>query len=227
MAGEKEKAAPASRLFPTPALSFFFFIACLFFSLRDFAGNAMASLSSLFLQNARGFDTRHAGIAVSVLSVGGILGNPLLSSLSDGRRKRWITVVLAAGSSIIILFPRVPSNWTLPCLLAFGFFFLASFPTIEAALMQSVPDAVRGRVFGFYVMITGFVGALAPWVMGLRVKQMAGAARDGHNYFWLYAVVGAVGLLALAGLPCLHAIRKREHIEEKSPEPHIPSSGFK
>jgi len=227
VAAEKEKVVPASKLFPTPALWFFFFVACLFFSLRDFAGNAMASLSSLFLQNAQGFDTRHAGIAVSVLSVGGILGNPLLSSLSDGRRKRWITVVLVAGSGIIIFFPRVPSNWTLPSLLAFGFFFLAAFPTIEAALMQSVPDAVRGRVFGFYVMITGSVGALAPWVVGLRMKHLGGAAREAHNYFGTYAAAGGLGLLALAGLPCLHAIRKREQVEEKSPAPPIPSSEFK
>jgi sugar phosphate permease len=206
----------AGQLFPTPALWFFFLLVSFLFSLRDFAGMGMASLSSLFLQNAEGYDTRRAGIAVSALFIGSIVSNPLLGSLSDGRRKRWITVVIGTGSLLIILFPHVPARWTIPCLLAFGFFFLSSFPIVEAALMQSVPDAVRGRVFGIYVTITGFVGGLAAWVIGLLVKHMGAAASEGHNYFALYGVVGGLGLLALAGLPCLHAIRKREHLDENS-----------
>jgi MFS family permease len=217
-----EKAAPAGKLFPTRALWFFFVLACLLFSLRDFASNGMASLTSLFLQNAQGFDARRAGIAVSALFVGSVISNPLLGSLSDRRRKRWITFVIGVGSILIILFPHVPARWAIPCLLAFGFFFLASFPIVEAALMQSVPDEVRGRVFGFYVMITGFVGALAPWAMGLWVKNLGEAARAGRDYFAIYAVVGGFGLVALAGLPCLHAIRKREHIEE--PDAAFPAS---
>jgi len=175
-------------------------------------------LSSLFLQNARGFDTRHAGIAVSALFVGSVVSNPLLGSLSDRRRKRWITLVVGAGSALIIAFPHLPAQWTLPCLLAFGFFFLASFPITEAALMQSVPDSVRGRVFGFYVMVTGFVGGLAPWVVGIQVKQMREAAFVGSNYFVLYGALGGLGLVALCALPCLHAIRKREHIPEPDSE---------
>ena len=218
---ENEKTSLPTKLFPTTALWFFFIIACLFISLRDFAGNAMASLSSLFLQNARGFDTGRAGFAVSALFVGSVVGNPLLSALSDRRRRRWITVTLGMGAILIILLPHVSSGWTLPCLLTFGFFFLASFPIIEAALMQSVPDEVRGRVFGFYVMITGFVGALAPWVVGLYMRQMGDTASDVRNYFNAYAAVGGLGLLALAGLPCLHAIRKREHIADD------PGSAFR
>ncbi|HEX4264596.1 MAG TPA: MFS transporter [Verrucomicrobiae bacterium] len=211
---DRKETLPTGKLFPTPALWFFFLLASFLFSLRDFAGLGMASLSSLFLQNAEGYDTRRAGIAVSALFIGSIVSNPLLGSLSDGRRKRWIAIVIGTGSSLIIIFPHLPGPWTIPCLLAFGFFFLASFPIVEAALMQSVPDAVRGRVFGIYVTITGFVGGLAAWVIGLLVKHMGDAAGEGHNYFELYAAVGSLGLLALIGLPCLHAIRKRELLDE-------------
>src|SRR5947207_4291062 len=52
----KNGTLPAEKLFPTSALWLFFILTSFFFSLRDFAGNGMASLSSLFLQNARGFD---------------------------------------------------------------------------------------------------------------------------------------------------------------------------
>jgi MFS family permease len=210
----KKEIVPASGLFPTPTLWFFFILTSFLFSLRDFAGNGMASLSSLFLQNAQGFDIRRAGIAVSASFIGAVISNPLLGGLSDRRRKRWITFVIGVGSTLVIIFPHLPARWTLPCLLAFGFFFLASYPITEAALMQSVPDSVRGRVFGFYVMITGFVGGLAPWVVGLQVKHMGDAAGAGRNYFPIYGVMGGMGLLALAGLPCLHALRRREHLDE-------------
>lgn len=209
-----ENAPQGEKLFPTHALWFFFALACFLFSMRDFAGNAMASLSSLFLQNARGFDTRHAGIAVSALFLGSTVSNPLLGRLSDGKRKRWIGFALVTGSLLIIAFPHLPASWTNPCFVAFGFCFLASYPMVEAAFMQSVPDAVRGRVFGFYVMVTGFIGALAPWVTGILVKHLAAEASNGPSYFALYGIIGGLGLLALAGLPCLHTIRKREHLEE-------------
>ena len=89
---------------------------------------------------------------------------------------------------------------------------------VEAAFMQSVPDAVRGRVFGFYVMVTGVIGALAPWVVGIEVKRLGAAAANGPGYVVIYGVIGGLGLLALAGLPCLHAIRKREHLDETGSE---------
>jgi MFS family permease len=221
---QKEHKVPASKMFPTSALWLFFLLTSFFFSLRDFASNAMASLSSLFLQNARGYDTRHAGIAVSSLFICSVIGNPLLGGLSDRRRKRWITTVVGIGSTLIILFPHLTLQWTLPCLLAFGFFMLSSFPMTEAALMQSVPDSVRGRVFGVYVTITGFVGALAAWVMGVVVKHMGAAAGGENNYFIAYAAVGGVGLLALAGLPCLRAIQKREHLEKVPSELQVSNS---
>jgi MFS family permease len=163
---------------------------------------------------------------VSALFIGSIISNPLLGSLSDGRRKRWITITIGAGSLLIILLPHVPAQWTIPCLLAFGFFLLASFPIVEAALMQSVPDAVRGRVFGIYVTITGFVGGLAAWVIGLLVKHMGDGAGEGYNYFGLYGVIGGLGLLALTGLPCLHAIRKREHLDDGKSDVVLPAAAM-
>src|SRR5262249_53877316 len=145
--GEDDMSASPAKLFPTSALWFFFFLACVLISQRDLACNAVASLSSLFLQKTRRFRIGHARFAGSARFVGSIVGNPLLSALSDGRRKRWIAITLGIGGILIILLPHVSPGWMLPSLVAYGFFFLAAFPIIEAALMQSVPDAVRGRVF--------------------------------------------------------------------------------
>lgn len=228
VAGHEKKEMSAGKLFPTPALWFFFILACLFISLRDFDSNGVVSLTSLFLQNTRGFDTRHAGLAVSALCVGSIIGNPLLSSLSDRHRKRWITLVVGVGSLLIIFLPHVPAGWMFPYLFVYGFFFLAAFPIIETALVQSVPDAVRGRVFGFYVMITGVVGALAPWIIGLRMKFIAGTMHEERSYHGLFTALGCLGLLVLAGVPCLHAIRKREHLADAAgPGCRVPTPEFK
>jgi MFS transporter, FSR family, fosmidomycin resistance protein len=212
----ERKPVRAGKLFPTPALWIIFIACSFFFSLRDFSGSGMASLSSLFLQNAQGFDTRHAGMALSGLFLASVVSNPLLGGLSDRRRKRWITFVLVMGSSLVAVFPHLPSQWTLPCFIAFGFFFQASYPMAEAELMQSVPDAVRGRVFGLFITAAGLIGSLSHWIVGEQVKRMGAAASASENYFVLYAALAGLGFLALAGLPCLHAIRRREHLDEKS-----------
>lgn len=97
---------------------------------------------------------------------------------------------------------------------------------VEAAFMQSVPDAVRGRVFGFYVMVTGFIGALAPWAAGMMVKHLGTAMANGSAYSASYAILGSVGLTALAGLPCLHAIRKREQLDPASLQVATPPAAI-
>ena len=67
---DNEQPAPCQRngrpcgrgkLFPTPALWFFFLAYCVAFSVRDFAGASMGSLSSLFLQKAHDFDPKWTG----------------------------------------------------------------------------------------------------------------------------------------------------------------------
>ena len=211
--GEIIPVAPGQKLFPTAALYAFFFAAAFAFGLRDFAGASMGTLGSLFLQKARGFDTRAAGFALSGLFLASAIGNPLFGKLSDGGRKRWLATVLVIAAALAVIFPRVPVRWVAPTLLAYGFFFLASYPMVEALLMESVPDAVRGRIYGMFITVGGIVGQLSHWLVGRQVKQMGDAAHAAENYFPIYSVIAGLLLLTLLGLPCLHAIRKREHLE--------------
>src|SRR6266550_5843723 len=65
---EKNVSRPAlahERLFPTAALWGFFLATSFAFSLRDFAGSAMGTASSLFLQKARSFDPGATGLVLS------------------------------------------------------------------------------------------------------------------------------------------------------------------
>jgi len=216
--------AAARSLFPTTTLWLWFAAAALAFSLRDFAGWNMGTLSSLFLQKAHGYDARLAGGALSVLFVASVISNPLFGHLSDRGRKRWTALVTSAAALLIAVFPHLPGRWLVPCLAAYGFFFMSNYPMVEAELMQSVPDAVRGRVFGLFITVGGLGGNVSHWITGEQVKRMGDAAREASSYYSFYEIMGALVLLSLLGLPCLHAIRKREDLDTK---PVLPESAIR
>jgi MFS family permease len=214
------KSGSADKLFPTFALAVLFVASSFMFSLRDFAGTSMGSLGSLFLQKAHGFDLRWTGLALSGIFLAGVISNPLFGHLSDRGRMRWTMLVLVVAAALIVIFPRVPSGWAIPTFALYGFFFMASYPMIEAALMESVPDSVRGRVFGFFITVGGLLGNLSHWMVGVAVKRLGDAAYEPAGYFGIYAMLAGMVLVSLLGLPCLHAIRKREHVE-----PHAAAGG--
>jgi len=206
------RATAKGSIFPTTTLWLWFLAAALAFSLRDFAGASMATLSSLFLQKAHGYDTRFAGLALSALFLASVISNPLFGHLSDRGRKRWTAFVTTTAALLIAVFPHLPGRWLVPCLAAYGFFFMSNYPMVEAELMQSVPDAVRGRVFGLFITVGGLVGNLSHWIAGAQVKRMGDAALAVSSYYPLYGLFAGLALVSLTGLACLHAIRKREHL---------------
>jgi len=222
---EEERPAPAHEhkqaepLFPTLALWGFFAAYCLAFSLRDFAGAGMGSLGSLFLQKAHGFNPELTGLSLSGIYLAAVISNPLFGSLSDRGRKRWLALAILMSAAMIALFPHVPTRWIIPVYFLYGFFFLASYPMTEAAIIESVPDSVRGRVFGLFVMGGGILGNLSHWAVGAKVKALGDAATLPRSYFPLYAGLALILLLSLAGLLCLKPIRKREGVQPKPGEP--------
>jgi FSR family fosmidomycin resistance protein-like MFS transporter len=223
---EEERAAPSGGptaklpggLFPTPALWAFFIAAAVAFSLRDFVGSSMGTLGSLFLQHAHGFTLQETGLALSGIFLAGTVSNPIFGHLSDRGRLRWTSLALLLAMVAVALFPHVPRKGTFPALMFYGFFFMASYPTVEAALMVSVPDAVRGRVFGLWITIGGLMGNLSHWLVGRWVEGIGDKAISPQGYYMFYGVLGSLLLLSLGGLPCLHAIRKREHLEGDAAE---------
>ena len=210
-------AAVPTKLFPTPGLWGFFLAASFLFSLRDFTGSAMATSGSLFLQKAHGFNPKFTGLALSGIFIASAVSNPLFGRLSDGGRIGWITFVLLMAAGLISIFPRVPSAWMVPVLMAYGFFFMASYPISEAALMEAVPDAVRGRIFGLFITISGLLSNLSHWLVGDWVEKLGPRASSAASYYPLYTTLALLVLISLGALPFLHALRKREHIEHPSP----------
>ena len=209
--------AASHKLFPTPALWGFFLATSILFSLRDFAGSAMATSASLFLQNAHGFSPKITGLALSGIFIASAISNPVFGRLSDGGRIRWITFVLLMAAGLMSLFPRVPVGWMVPVLIAYGFFFLSSYPITEAALMEAVPDSVRGRIFGLFITLSGLVSNLSHWLVGDWVEKLGPRAAAPASYLPLYAALSLLVVLYLAALPFLHALRKREHLDGAGP----------
>ncbi len=201
------------RIFPTPTLWLLFLTAAVGFSLRDFGGAGLGSLSSLFLQQAQGFNPRETGLALSGIFVASLISNPLFGNLSDSGRGRWVCFVLVIAATFIAVFPHLPRAGFNVGLIAYGFFFLASYPIVEAAVMESVPDAVRGRVFGLFITIGGLVGNSAHWAVGQLVRKLGPRASQAESYYPLFGTLALLVVLSVAALPFLKALRRREHLE--------------
>ncbi len=214
---DSHAAAKSVPLFPTQALWIFFIAAACFFGLRDFTGFGMGSLSSLFLQKAHHFDTKLTGSTLSIIFLAATLSNLVFGHVKN--RMRWTAVVLVAAGLLVFITPRFPAELIFLPLFVYGFFFMGSYPMIEAALMDAVPDSIRGRVFGFFITIGGCTGSLAPWIIGDWVKRLDTSATGNPTAFYpIYIMLMVTVLVSLIGLPCLHAIRKREQALEHPPK---------
>ena len=200
----------SSSLFPTAALWLLFFAAAVAFALRDFAGHSMGSLGSLFLQKAHGFTVKEAGAALSVIFLMGIVSNPLFGHLSDRGRTRWTAGVMLAAAVVIAAYPHLPRGALAGALAVYGFFFMGCYPMVEAALMEAVPDAVRGRVFGLFITVGGILGNLAHWLAGRWVERLGAGAGEAANYHGFYLLLAALLVASLPGLLCLREIKRRE-----------------
>jgi MFS transporter, FSR family, fosmidomycin resistance protein len=214
--GGRLESAGAS-LFPTAALWLIFLAAAVAFALRDFAGHSMGSLGSLFLQKAHGFTVKEAGTALSVIFLMGVVSNPLFGHLSDRGRTRWTAGVMLAAAVVIAAYPHLPRGWLVGALAVYGFFFMGCYPMVEAALMESVPDAVRGRVFGLFITVGGILGNLAHWLAGRWVERLGPNAGEPASYHGFYLLLAALLVASLPGLLCLREIKKQEHLDKSVP----------
>lgn len=204
----------AERLFSSQAAAALFVAAGLAFGLRDFAGHSMGSLGSLFLQNAHGFSVPQTGAVLSGIFVATVISNPLFGHLSDRGRKRWACLVHGFAATIIALFPHLPGDHSqlfFVMFMAYGFFFMSSYPIVEAGVMHAVHDSVRGRAFGLWITIGGLIGSLSHWCVGHWVEGFGVRASQPESYYVLYGTLAVMLLVSLAGLPCLERAQRLEH----------------
>jgi len=222
------------KLFTIRSAAWLFVAAAFAFSLRDFTGSSMGSLGSLFLQSAHGFTVRETGVALSGIFLATLISNPLFGHLSDRGRKRWTCFVHVVAATLVAVFPHLPGtnhNFFFLTFMAYGFFFMASYPMVEAGVMQAVHDSVRGRAFGLWITIGGLIGNLSHWLVGHWVEGFGVGASQPSTYFVLYGALACSLVLSLVGLPFLEAVRRREHRETTTSSGtaphHEPQAAFK
>jgi len=140
----------------------------------------------------------------------GIVSNPLFGHLSDQGRTRWTAGVMLAAAVVVAAYPHLPRGWLVVALAVYGFFFMGCYPMVEAALMEAVPDAVRGRVFGLFITVGGLLGNLAHWLAGRWVERLGMGAGEPTSYYGFYLLLAALLVVSLPGLLCLREIKRRK-----------------
>ncbi|KAB2660636.1 MAG: MFS transporter [Verrucomicrobia bacterium] len=177
------------------------------FALRDFGGAGNGTLSSLYLQKVHGDSVAASGRVLSLVFLASAVSNPLFGHWSERSRMRWAAVLLPIAALVLAALPWVPRAAFPGTLMAFGFFFMATYPIVDAALMDAVPDAVRGRVFGLFITVGGLVGNAAHWTMGLWVEGLGGGMGRAAAYRPLFALLASGVAAAMLALPLLHRLR--------------------
>jgi MFS family permease len=157
-----------------------------------------------------------------MIFVASAISNPLFGGLSDRGVGRWTTFALGLAAIFVIAFPHFPVKASPLVFAVYGFFFMASYPMVEGALMGSVPHQIRGRVFGVFITVGGILGNVAHWAMGAYVKELGPAGTRVESYYGIYGALAALLLLSLIGLPCLRALRRREAAEGELVPAFVP-----
>ena len=205
---------PARRNPPKPdaALVGAFLLMAVCFALRDFGGAGNATLSSLYLQQAHGDTVETSGRVLSVLFVTSMVSSPLFGHLSDRRRTATATGLILVSAVLLgslPFLPRVAFPWVFT---GFGFFFMASYPVVEAGLMEILPAALRGRAFGLFITIGGITGNLSHWLLGIWVHQLGPAAKHAESYRPVYLCLAGLVAASVSGLVILRRLRAQHRV---------------
>jgi MFS family permease len=166
---------------------------------RDFSAIAVVSLASIYLQKACGKTVGQAGFIVGSMMLLGIFSNPLATYLTGGRRRlpALCAVCLAAGA-VLATTPWWPIALPLIPLCAYQTLQLASYAISDAATLERVAPAIRGRVVGVYLSCAGTLGALSPVCMGYWIDKLGPRAAHPSGFIGPFLAVAAA--MAFASL---------------------------
>jgi MFS family permease len=100
---------------------------------------------------------------------------------------------------------------------------MGSYTVSDAAILERVDPAVRGRVVGLFLMLAGTFGSTGPWVMGFWTDRMGQQAYRPLAYGWPFGVLGVMMFLAALATPLIAALGEaRQHAAEGTLEPGPP-----
>jgi MFS family permease len=172
--------------------------------LRDFTGVAGLSLLSLYLQNAFGYDVKHAGFVVGAVMLLSLIVSPLAVWATPGKRRLpALAGVMLFGSVFVVLVPFFSAAWVLPLMCAFQTCQLGSYALSDAAILERIAPAVRGRVVGLFLTIAGTFSALGPFVVGYWIDLLKHRDIEPHAYTPIFASLGVMLALSAFSTPII------------------------
>lgn len=159
------------------------------FGLRDFCLWGTIYLTPTMTQMRLGFSSQTAGALIALMSLMGLVSQPLSGNISDriGHR-RMIFILMIIGGLTVFLFPQVNEAVIFPITAIVGLMMMGTIPIIDAMAAQLIPPTCRGRVFGFMMTLGIMFGAVSPYVTGLIYDKT-------DNYQTVYFVLGTSALL--------------------------------
>jgi MFS family permease len=184
---------------------------------RDFAGIATLSLTSIYLQKAHGLDARHTGFILGAIMLMSVIVSPVAVYLSSGRRRLpTLGMVLVAGALSGATVPLWPVRNVLAILMTFMTFQLGSYAVSDAAILERVAPAVRGRVVGLFLTIAGTFSSTAPFVMGFWTDRLGRRASEPAVYLPLFVTIA---LMMVAACGCLPLIARLGDVQGAAIDP--------
>jgi MFS family permease len=164
---------------------------------RDFAGVATMTLASIYLQRACGRTVQQAGFILGAMMLLGMVANPLGVYLSGGRRRLPALAMVCFISGIVIATtPFWPAAWALAPLCCYQTLQLGSYAISDAATLERVAPAVRGRVVGVFLSLAGTFSAFSPWCMGYWTDRLGLRATSPAGYVYPFAALGIMMWIA-------------------------------
>ncbi len=170
------------------------------FGLRDFCLWGAIYLTPAMTQMRLGFSSQTAGALIALMSLTGLVSQPLSGAISDRiGYHRVIFILMVIGGLTVFLFPLVNEAVIFLVTALSGLMMMGTIPIIDAMAAKLIPPDCRGRVFGFMMTLGIMFGAVSPYVTGLIYDQTG-------NYQTVYFVLGAAALL---GAGSVFFIRRR------------------
>jgi MFS family permease len=165
---------------------------------------ASISLVSIYLQKAQHLNAAMTGFVVGAMMLIGVVANPLAVWISPGRlRLPMLTGVLIMAGVVVTLIPFISSIWVLPVLCTYQAFQLGSYAMSDAAMLERVPAALRGRIVGLFLMIAGTAASTSPWIMGFWTDSFGARASQPMAYLAPFVLLGATMWFAVLAMPLI------------------------
>lgn len=170
---------------------------------RDFAGIASLSLASIYLQKALGYDARKTGFILGTMMLMTIPVNPLSVWLSPGRRRLPTMVAILIFGAIVISIVPLCGPYVLTVLIIFQAAHLGSYAVSDAAMLERVPENIRGRVVGLFLTVASTMAAISPWAMGFWTDGFGAKASEPTAYLPPFVTLGVLMVIAAFSAPII------------------------